>query len=307
MTAHTIPQSRTRRAARKLLLWPIASLVVLVLAAGIFVSYVLWPTWPGAPVPLDAPAVPITVAGVLFDVPPAAIRAAVQRHPGPHERIDLAFLWPSLTPPQPDAKSNDTAAPQPDQNAAAETTDAMSDRLFVTIARLGSVLRRSNACEIFIRATSRHKQPQGPMGSPSCVSQRHALSERRPRLFRCQSRAVFCPLHAPRPCRAGHLHRRARRRRRRNHAALSARVAERLARRRCWVRPAYGAVEAARKHRLTSNHQRHHVFDACRKYRQGAKINLAAGRMVTPDRWPESPSGNCRSARRPRHRRTARR
>ena len=54
--------------------------------------------------PLDAPAIPITVANVLFDVPPAAIRAAVQRHPGPHERVDLAFIWPSLTPPQPDAK-----------------------------------------------------------------------------------------------------------------------------------------------------------------------------------------------------------
>ena len=84
---------------------PVALLAVLVLAAGSFVSYVLWPTWPGAPVALDAPTVPITVAGVLFDVPPAAIRAAVQRHPGPHERIDLAFLWPSLAPPQPDDKA----------------------------------------------------------------------------------------------------------------------------------------------------------------------------------------------------------
>ena len=106
----------------------------------------MWPTWPSAPIALDAPAVPITVAGVLFEVPPAAIRAAVQRHPGPQERIDLAFLWPSLKPPQPDGKtdakplatmeSDAAAAPAA---AAAAAADA-SGRLFVTIAALGAVL-----------------------------------------------------------------------------------------------------------------------------------------------------------------------
>jgi hypothetical protein len=106
-------------------------LVVLVVAVVSFVSYLLWPTWPGQPIALDAPAVPITVAGVLFDVPPAAIRAAVQRHPGPHERIDLAFLWPSLTPPPPDGKVEARSG------AAPVTT---RDRLFVTIAGLGAVL-----------------------------------------------------------------------------------------------------------------------------------------------------------------------
>ncbi len=105
----------------------------------------LWPTWPSAPVALDVPALPVTVAGVLFEVPPAAIRAAVQRHPGPHERIDLAFLWPSLKPPQPEAKTDsgrldsidasNTAAPSPKTEAA----DA-SGRLFVTIAASASLL-----------------------------------------------------------------------------------------------------------------------------------------------------------------------
>jgi hypothetical protein len=72
-----------------------------VLAAGAtaFISYALWPTWPSDPVALDAPALPITVAGVLFELPPAAIRETVQRHPGQHERVDLAFAWPSLGPP----------------------------------------------------------------------------------------------------------------------------------------------------------------------------------------------------------------
>jgi hypothetical protein len=116
---------------------PFACLASLVLAAGIIVSYMLWPTWPSAPVPLDAPAIPITVANVLFDVPPAAIRAAVQRHPGPHERVDLAFLWPSLTPPQPEVKAADQLVAENDGNAKPVDT---AQRLFVTIAGLGSVL-----------------------------------------------------------------------------------------------------------------------------------------------------------------------
>jgi hypothetical protein len=105
-----------------------------VVAAGItFVSYVLWPTWPKTPVALDAPSIPVTVAGVLFNLPSAAIRAPIQRHPGAHERVDLVFLWPSLMPPAADSEpaiDDDGAVP-------ALRTD---DRLFVTIAGLGAVL-----------------------------------------------------------------------------------------------------------------------------------------------------------------------
>src|SRR5260370_8726147 len=123
MTAHVLPQRKIRRTARSRLMLPFAGLAVLVFAAGIVVSYMLWPTWPSAPVPLSAPAIPVTVANVLFDVPPAAIRAAVQRHPGPHERVDLAFLWPSLTPPQPDAKAADQPAAGNDGAAAPPPAD----------------------------------------------------------------------------------------------------------------------------------------------------------------------------------------
>src|SRR5580704_8877080 len=108
MTAHTLPQRPVRR-ARGVLMLPFALIALLVIGAGIFVSFALWPTWPSGPIPLNAPAIPITVANVLFDVPPAAIRAAIQRHAGPHERVDLAFMWPSLTPPQP-SKDADRAA-----------------------------------------------------------------------------------------------------------------------------------------------------------------------------------------------------
>jgi hypothetical protein len=85
------------------------------------IAYILWPHWP-EPVALDAPALPITIAGVLFTVPPAAIRVAMQRRTGAQERIDLVFLWPSLAPLDPAAKPAPTEAPQ------------LADRVFVTIA-----------------------------------------------------------------------------------------------------------------------------------------------------------------------------
>ena len=147
MTSQATVSQKPRRKVGSLLP-PFAAFVALIAAAASFVAYVLWPSWPSAPVPPDAPALPITVAGVLFDVPPAAIRAAVQRHPGPHERIDLAFLWPSLSPPQSEGQ---TAGSAPADSSEDETSSAASSiskslagvpsgRLFVTIAPLGSLL-----------------------------------------------------------------------------------------------------------------------------------------------------------------------
>src|SRR5258708_1229395 len=92
------PVRTTRRAGGGLLLPPLLALTALMLAAIAYIVYVLWPRWPAAPVALDAPELPITIAGVAFDVPPAAIRVPVQRRPGAHDRIDLAFMWPSLKP-----------------------------------------------------------------------------------------------------------------------------------------------------------------------------------------------------------------
>jgi hypothetical protein len=120
-------------------LWSaIAILAVLMAAAGTFVSYILWPTWPKSGVALDAPAIPVTVAGALFNVPPAAIRAAVQRHPGAHERIDLVFLWPSLAPPTADGQAAAKTSIADDGEAA--PVPGTNDRVFVTIAGLGAVL-----------------------------------------------------------------------------------------------------------------------------------------------------------------------
>jgi hypothetical protein len=133
MAAHVAYPQKIRRTRGGFPLPPLALFLVLALLGGSFIAYVLWPTWSAAPVALDAPAIPVTIDGVLFEVPPGAIRAAVERHPGPHERIDLAFLWPSLKPPPDGSSATKTTT------AAASTAEA-ARRLFVTIAPLGSVL-----------------------------------------------------------------------------------------------------------------------------------------------------------------------
>jgi hypothetical protein len=113
---------------------PLVGLAGLVLGAVGFVVFTLWPRWPEPPIGPDAPALPITIAGVAFNVPPAAMRVRVQRRAGAQERVDLVFLWPSLAPPDP--------APQaaiPPSAVPAAAAGAL-DRLFVTIAAAGDTL-----------------------------------------------------------------------------------------------------------------------------------------------------------------------
>jgi hypothetical protein len=167
--ADTLSRGRTRK--RSVLSLPFASLVFLAGSAAVFVSYVLWPTWPGEPpATLDVPEIPITVAGVLFEVPPAAIRESVQRHAGDQDRIDLAFAWPSLAPPRADdkpaAKTNLSA-----ENAAAAAAQPENERLFVTIDP-GSApsCRRSIGCGPSIRAMSNPARARARTGWPFCRS-----------------------------------------------------------------------------------------------------------------------------------------
>ena len=68
------PPGGSPRAGNALLLPPLLVLIGLMLAAVAYIVYILWPRWPGIPVALDAPEIPITIAGVTFDVPPTAIR-----------------------------------------------------------------------------------------------------------------------------------------------------------------------------------------------------------------------------------------
>src|SRR5262245_20841635 len=84
--------------------WSTVIMVALATLAGASalatVSYLLWPTWRAAS-PDDPARLPITIGSALFNVPAKAIRLRMQRRAGPQERIDLAFAWPSLLPPEP--------------------------------------------------------------------------------------------------------------------------------------------------------------------------------------------------------------
>ena len=139
MTAHALPRARTRRGKTAVLTGPFLLLVLIVAAAVGCVSYLLWPTWPSDPPALDVPALPLTIGGVLFEVPPAAIRTKLQRHAGQHERIDLVFSWPQLSPP-PDNRGLRDNRPIDEENATAALAEAENDRLFVTIVSLAAVL-----------------------------------------------------------------------------------------------------------------------------------------------------------------------
>ena len=94
--------------------------------AGAPIAYMVWPA--PTPVSLDAPSLPISIGGMAFNVPPAAIRFKVQRRAGPQPRIDLTFVWPSLTPPDLSIKPKPTDTPD------------VTDRLFVTVAAADGTL-----------------------------------------------------------------------------------------------------------------------------------------------------------------------
>ena len=142
--------ARKQRSASAGLLFALSALVVLIVLAAAFVALVLWPR--GAPVAPDAPTLPVTVGGVLFNVPPGAIRVAMQRRPGAQERLDLAFLWPSLEPPDPKARP-----------APSETAPPI-DRMFITIAPPASALSPSDRVRTIYPRYLGETQFDGPDG-----------------------------------------------------------------------------------------------------------------------------------------------
>lgn len=105
-----------------------AALVVLAALALVYVMYALWPQWPDAPPESNEPALPVVVGDVLFRIPPAAIRQNVQRRAGRQERVDLAFLWPSI---EPSAPAND---------AHSDPALSAAPRLFVSITAAPSAM-----------------------------------------------------------------------------------------------------------------------------------------------------------------------
>jgi hypothetical protein len=113
---------RRRGAGHNPLTAPLLAFAGAVLIAALYITYVLWPRWPQAQVSLNAPALPIVVSGVTFNIEPAAIREAIERRPGTQDRVDLFYLWPSLVPPDPAVKPTIGNPVNP------------NERLFVTIA-----------------------------------------------------------------------------------------------------------------------------------------------------------------------------
>jgi hypothetical protein len=94
------------------------------------VAYLLWPTW-RATSPDDPSRLPITIGSALFNVPAKAVRMRMQRRAGPQERIDLAFEYPSLVPPEPQAHVSAESA---------EGKPVASNRIFLSIAADGGVV-----------------------------------------------------------------------------------------------------------------------------------------------------------------------
>jgi hypothetical protein len=137
-----------RGAAEGLLYFVLLVLISLAVTALGFVGYAMWPSWPDADVALDAPSLPVTVAGALFNVPPQAIRMAAQRRSGAQERVDLVYLWPSLAPPDPDGPAPNLAE---------------RDRLFVTIAAATAMPPVERLKTIYPRYTETAPAP-GPAG-----------------------------------------------------------------------------------------------------------------------------------------------
>jgi hypothetical protein len=127
--AHPGRRAQPVKPRKRSVLWlPIMVSATGILAATLWVGWLLWPRWPSAEMSLDAPSLPITVNGVNFNIPPAAIRNKMQRKPGMHERVDLVLLWPELTPPDPAVK------------AGPVDSGKSIDRIFVSIASFGTTL-----------------------------------------------------------------------------------------------------------------------------------------------------------------------
>lgn len=144
-------QPRRRQAGHNPLLAPLLLFAAVVVVATGFVAYVLWPRWPEAAVSPNAPSLPIVVAGVTFNIQPAAIRQSVQRHAGVQPRVDLVYLWPSLQPPDPAAKPTVHTRVNPD------------NRLFVSIESGDDTLPLMQRVE---KIYPRYLVPQPTAGPP---------------------------------------------------------------------------------------------------------------------------------------------
>ena len=93
------PPRRTGRHQRRHHVVPLIASCVIGACALAAIVYLLWPTWTFETAG-DPDRLPVTIGNTLFNVPTKSIRVKLQKRTGPQERVDLAFMYPSLTPPE---------------------------------------------------------------------------------------------------------------------------------------------------------------------------------------------------------------
>ena len=202
------------------------------LSPAVYVAYVLWPRWPDAPVALDAPSLPIVIAGIVFNIEPAAIRMQRPAPPGHagarRPRLSVAVAGAAGSRHQTDdrrsgrSRTNDCSSPSRPATATLpliERVQTIYPRYLVAGAGRGS--GRAHVARF---------------------SRRHALSGRGAGVRVDRARAFSGALlaqgrHQFRCVPAGAAHRQCR-----HHFALSARLADRLAKRRERHRPPDRAI-----------------------------------------------------------------
>jgi len=123
--------ARRKRASRIHHTGPLAAAMGIGAVALSIIVYLLWPTWRAGAF-AGPTLLPITVGGMLFNVPSDAIRMRLQRRSGPQERIDLAFAYPTLTPPEPQKHVSA-------DDVVEEMTQPI-DRIFLSIAAHNNAL-----------------------------------------------------------------------------------------------------------------------------------------------------------------------
>jgi len=119
----SLPGRQRGRAAHRGLRVPFVIGGAISAASVAAVAYLLWPTWHVQSAG-DPDRTPVSIGDTLFNVPTKAFRVKYQRRSGPQERIDLNFMYPSLTAP--DGVRHKTA----DEIAEFQPVD----RLFLSIA-----------------------------------------------------------------------------------------------------------------------------------------------------------------------------
>ncbi len=217
--ANPAARRHRRRARHSPLAAPLALFLIAGVAAVSYVGYVLWPRWPDAPVALGAPALPIVVAGAAFNIEPAAIRMPVQRHPGTQDRVDLAYVWPTLVPPDPAEKAAAPGAPiEP------------IERLFVTIEGTDGTMPPIERVETIYPRYLVAEPVAGPAGLTLRGFRKDTPYAGEELAFEFE-RATALPgaLFAPRRCRLGKLPVGKAHRRRQPHLPISPRLAGKLA------------------------------------------------------------------------------